>query len=59
MSCISMDTILFLDTIVHFYSRKRYKVMHMGRKRLKSTDRDGEWITFISLYIVVMQPCVS
>jgi len=28
---ISMDAILFLETIVHLYSYTRYKVLHMGR----------------------------
>jgi hypothetical protein len=26
-----MDTILFPETIVHFYSYTRYKVLHTGR----------------------------
>jgi hypothetical protein len=26
-----MDTILFLETFVHFHSYERYKVLHMGR----------------------------
>jgi hypothetical protein len=26
-----MDTILFLETIVHFHSYERYKVSHTGR----------------------------
>jgi hypothetical protein len=28
---ISMGTILFLETIVHFYSYEHYKVLHTGR----------------------------
>jgi hypothetical protein len=26
-----MDTILFLESIVHFHSYERYKVLHTGR----------------------------
>jgi hypothetical protein len=32
---ISMDTILFLKTIVHFHSYERYKVLHTGRKVIR------------------------
>ena len=30
MSCISMDTILFFEHVVHLYSYRRYKVLHTG-----------------------------
>jgi hypothetical protein len=48
--CISMDTILFLDTTVHFASYARFGILHTGRgwilhagdlaliPRLRSTD---------------------
>jgi hypothetical protein len=31
MRRISMDNILFLETIVHFHSYTRYKGLHLGR----------------------------
>jgi hypothetical protein len=42
-----MDTILFLETIVHFPSYERYKVSHTGRKH-----HDTEYLIFLSrMYI--------
>jgi len=35
-----MDTILFLDTTVHFYSYMRHKTLHSGTYRIQNHSFD-------------------